>query len=140
MPEFTIEGGCTVSVPEAVTEGIRITVRSAYLEERSNPAAGAWFFAYQVTLVNEGDEPAQLLTRHWLITDADGNVEEVVGDGVVGETPFLAPGDKYSYASFCHLPTDTGTMHGTYGMVRPDGRRFDAVIPRFFLTEPYTIN
>ena len=125
---------------EAVTEGIRISVRSAYIPERSNPPESYFFFAYEVTIGNEGDEPAQLLTRQWIITDAAGNVEQVVGEGVVGELPYLNPGESFTYTSFCPLRTETGTMHGTYGMVRPDGTRFDATIPRFTLIEPYTIN
>jgi len=129
-----------VSEPEAVTEGIRIAVRTVFVPERSNPEGGVYFFAYQVTIANEGDEPAQLLTRHWIISDAVGNVEEIAGDGVVGETPLIDPGESYSYTSFCPLRTETGTMEGTYGMVRPDGRRFDAVIPKFTLEEPYLIN
>jgi ApaG protein len=128
------------AVLESTTEGICISVRTAFVPERSNPRDSYFFFAYEVTIANEGDEPAQLLTRHWIITDGDGNVEEVVGDGVVGEQPYLAPGESYTYTSFCPLRTETGTMHGTYGMVRPDGRTFDAVIPRFTLVEPYTIN
>ncbi len=131
-------GGVVVS--EAVTEGIRITVRTTFVPERSNPRENYFFFAYEVTLRNEGDEPAQLLTRHWIITDARGHIEEVVGDGVVGESPFLNPGDEYSYTSFCPLRTETGTMHGTYGMVRPDGSQFNARIAPFALIEPYTIN
>ncbi len=125
---------------EAVTEGIRITVRSMYVPERSNPSASYWFFAYEVTILNESDEPAQLLNRHWIITDGDGKVEEVIGEGVVGETPELEPGEAFTYTSFCPLRTETGTMHGTYGMIRPDGREFDATIAPFTLTEPYTIN
>lgn len=125
---------------EAVTEGIRITVRTAYVPERSNPGSSYYFFAYEVTIANEGTEPAQLLTRHWIITDANGNVDEVAGEGVVGDTPNLEPGEAYTYTSFCPLRTDSGTMHGTYGMVRPDGRSFDATIPQFTLIEPYTIN
>jgi len=127
-------------VSEAVTEGIRITVRTSYVPERSNPGSSYWFFAYEVTIANESDEPAQLLTRHWIITDGDGSVEEVVGDGVVGETPFLEPGEAFTYTSFCPLRTESGTMCGTYGMVRPDGRKFDAVIAPFTMSEPYTIN
>ena len=125
---------------EAVTEGIRISVRSSYIPERSNPPEGYYFFAYEVTIANEGDEPAQLLTRHWIITDAAGHVEEVIGDGVIGETPLLEPGQEFTYTSFCPLRTDSGEMHGTYGMVRPSGETFDAVVPRFTLIEPYTIN
>lgn len=125
---------------EAETEGIRITVRSTFVPERSNPSGSYWFFAYEVTIENGSDEPAQLLTRHWIITDGDGNVEEVAGEGVVGETPLLEPGDAFTYTSFCPLRTDSGTMHGTYGMVRPDGRAFDVTIAPFTLSEPYTIN
>jgi ApaG protein len=128
------------AVPEAVTEGIRVSVRSAFVPERSNPHDSYYFFAYEVTIANDGDEPAQLTTRHWIITDSDGNVEEVVGDGVVGESPYLGPGESFTYTSFCPLRTEMGTMHGTYGMVRPDGRGFDAAIPKFTLVEPYTIN
>ena len=127
-------------MPEAVTRGIRISVRSSYVPERSNPSGMFWFFAYEVTISNESDAAAQLLTRHWIITDAEGNVEEVIGDGVVGETPFLNPGESFSYTSFCPLRTEAGTMHGTYGMIGADGERFDVEIPRFTLTEPYTIN
>jgi ApaG protein len=125
---------------EALTEDIRVSVRTAYVPDRSNPRESYYFFAYEVTIANEGEEPAQLVTRHWIITDAHGNIEEVKGDGVVGETPYLNPGERFMYTSFCPLRTETGTMHGTYGMIRPDGRRFDAVIPRFTLIEPYTIN
>jgi ApaG protein len=127
-------------VSEAVTNGIRISVRTKFVAERSNPLDSYYFFSYEVTIANEGSAPAQLLTRHWIITDANGTVDEVVGDGVVGETPFLAPGEQYTYTSFCPLRTESGTMHGTYGMVRPDGSAFDAVIAPFTLVEPYTVN
>src|SRR5262245_45242200 len=125
-----VQGG---GVAEAVTDGIRITVRTAFVPERSNPRDSYYVFAYEVTIANEGTAPAQLLTRHWIITDGHGKVEEVVGDGVVGETPYLEPGESYTYTSFCPLRTEMGTMHGTYGMVRTDGSAFDAVIPRFTL-------
>jgi len=127
-------------VVEAVTEGIRISVRSSFVPERSNPLESYYFFAYEVTIANEGAEPARLLARHWIITDAAGHVEEVAGEGVVGEMPFLEPGQQFTYTSFCPLRTDSGEMHGTYSMVRPNGETFDATIPRFTLIEPYTIN
>jgi ApaG protein len=127
-------------VSEAVTQGIRISVRSAFVPERSNPRDNYFLFTYEVTIANDGERPARLLTRHWIITDAAGEVQEVEGDGVVGETPYLEPGDSFTYTSFCPLRTETGTMEGSYGMVRPDGERFDAVIPTFTLVEPYTIN
>jgi ApaG protein len=127
-------------MPEAVTKGIRVSVRSQYIPERSNPNENVFFFAYEVTISNDGDEPAQLVSRHWIITDADERVEEVEGEGVVGETPFLDPGETFTYTSFCPLRTEMGTMHGTYQMVRPNGETFDAVIPQFTLTQPYFIN
>lgn len=125
---------------ESVTEGIRVTVESVFVPEQSNPRESFYFFAYHVTIANEGDEPAQLLSRHWIITDGNNHVEEVVGEGVVGETPLLNPGDAFSYTSFCPLRTEFGTMHGTYCMVRPDGRQFNAIIAPFTLSEPYLIN
>lgn len=125
---------------EAITEGIRVTVKSIFVPEQSNPAENLYFFAYNVTISNESDEPVQLLSRHWIITDGTGRVEEVQGEGVVGETPYLNPGEAFNYTSFCPLPTEFGQMHGKYGMIRPDGRQFDAVIAPFTLIEPYTIN
>src|SRR5512145_889071 len=104
----------------AVTDGIRVQVQSEFLPERSEPQARRWFFAYTVTIRNEGDAPAQLLSRHWIIRDADGNREEVIGDGVVGHQPRLEPGEAFRYQSFCILKTAHGSMHGTYRMVRDD--------------------
>ena len=127
-------------LPTATTEGIRVTVRTRYLPERSKPMANQYVFAYEITLENEGEEPAQLMTRHWIIFDADGRKQEVRGEGVVGEQPLLEAGDEFSYTSFCPLSTSWGSMRGTYGMVRPDGRTFDAVIPEFILGEPEVVN
>ena len=126
---------------ETVTEGIRIRVTSSFVPERSNPGGSYYFFMYEVTISNEGEEPAQLLTRHWIITDANDETHEVIGEGVVGETPNLDPGESFTYTSFCPLRTEFGTMRGSYGMVRPDGRRFDAEIAPFTLSEePFFIN
>ncbi len=122
----------------AVTEGLRVTVRSAFRPDRSEP--GRFLFAYTVTLHNEGARPAQLRARHWIITDARGERQEVVGDGVVGQPPHLAPGETYEYTSFCVLETPHGSMHGTYQMVRPDGTGFDATIAPFALLVPGTAN
>lgn len=126
---------------EAVTEGIRVEVRSEYIAERSDPSEQRWFFAYHIRVTNEGTETTQLVSRHWTITDSDGRTEEVRGPGVVGQQPVLAAGQSYSYTSFCPLRTSFGTMHGTYQMVRVDsGERFDAEVAPFALGEPHSIN
>src|SRR5512134_3222343 len=90
-------------VSSALTEGIRVTVRSAFRAERSDPEKGRWLFSYTVRIANEGDAPAQLVSRHWIITDAHGAKEEVVGDGVIGQQPRLEPGQHFEYTSFCVL-------------------------------------
>ncbi len=122
----------------AVTEGLRVTVRSQFRPDRSE--AGRFLFTYTVTLRNEGTRPAQLVSRHWFITDARGERHEVVGDGVVGQQPQLAPGETFEYTSFCVLETPHGSMHGTYRMVRPDGSEFQATIAPFALLVPGTAN
>jgi ApaG protein len=129
-----------VPTSQATTRGIRIRVQSRYIPERSEPEQNQWFFAYHVQIINEGTEPAQLVSRHWIITDANGRVEEVKGPGVVGKQPELQPGDAFEYTSFCPLSTSFGTMHGTYQMVTPGGARFDAEIAPFSLAEPHAIN
>ncbi|MGH9307988.1 MAG: Co2+/Mg2+ efflux protein ApaG [Vicinamibacterales bacterium] len=125
---------------EAVTRGIRVRVRSEYAREKSRPAENEWFFLYTVTIANEGDVPVQLLTRHWIITDGTGHVEEVRGPGVVGQQPTLQPGESFEYTSGCPLTTAFGVMEGTYQMVASDGDRFDARIAPFTLSEPYTVH
>lgn len=130
----------TVFSSEAITRGIRIRVRSLYVPERSQPEANSWFFVYNVVISNEGTETAQLISRHWIITDANGRVQEVKGPGVVGEQPTLAPGENYEYTSACPLPTPFGSMHGTYQMATPDGGSFDAEIAAFTLAEPRAVN
>ncbi|MGD0675295.1 MAG: Co2+/Mg2+ efflux protein ApaG [Polyangiaceae bacterium] len=124
----------------ALTEGIRVTVRSSYVVDQSLPAARRYVFAYTVQIVNEGGEPAQLRTRHWIITDGNGKVEEVRGPGVVGRQPYLRPGEEFEYTSGCVLQTPRGQMRGTYQMQRPDGREFDAVIAPFLLAQPHSLN
>ena len=124
----------------AVTQGIKISVVCKYLEAESDPERDRYVFAYQVTIENEGFEPALLLTRHWVIQDAFNHIEEVIGDGVVGQTPLLDPGESFTYTSFCPLRTDWGTMRGTYGMQRPGGEGFDAVIAPFPLLRPSALN
>jgi ApaG protein len=125
---------------EVTTRGIQVAVRSRYVPERSEPAHGHWFFAYTVSVSNRGTETAQLVSRHWVITDADGHVEEVRGPGVVGEQPVLEPGGSFEYTSACPLPTAFGTMHGSYQMVTRGGETFDAEIAPFTLAEPRAVN
>jgi ApaG protein len=125
-------------VSTAVTEGIRVTVQSAFRADRSEP--GRYLFTYTVRLRNDGTVPAQLLARHWIITDAHGERQEVVGDGVVGQQPHLEPGEDFEYTSFCVLETPHGAMHGSYRMERPDGTSFDATIAPFALLVPGTVN
>jgi ApaG protein len=122
------------------TRGVRVTVRSRYVPEQSAPERDHWLFAYTVRITNEGDTTVQLVSRHWIITDAEGHVEEVRGPGVVGEQPTLAPGESFEYTSACPLGTPFGTMHGTYRMVTVDGDQFDAAIAPFTLAEPHTLH
>jgi ApaG protein len=123
-------------MPTAVTEGIRVTVESTYLADRSAPEEGSYAFGYQVTIANEGPERVQLMRRHWIITDGNGRVEEVEGPGVVGQQPVLGPGEEHRYSSGAVLTTPVGTMEGTYEMVADGGRVFKAGIPRFGLQVP----
>ncbi|HVX96813.1 MAG TPA: Co2+/Mg2+ efflux protein ApaG [Polyangia bacterium] len=124
----------------ALTNGILVTVRSEYIPERSSVSAQQFAFAYTVRIANQGPEPAQLRSRHWLISDANGTVQEVRGDGVVGEQPLLQPGQEFEYTSWCVIATASGTMRGSYQMVRPGGEAFDAQIAPFRLGLPQTLN
>jgi ApaG protein len=128
---------------EAVTRNIRVSVETEYAPGRSNPAQSQWFFLYTIRLKNEGGETVQLMSRHWIITDAMGDVKEVRGPGVVGKQPVLEPGDTFEYTSGCELTTPFGSMRGTYQMVTVSDKadkeaHFDIQIPPFTLTEPYT--
>ena len=125
---------------EAVTRDIRIRVQARFVPQRSRPEDGLWFFAYHVELENIGDETVKLLSRHWIITDGEARVEEVRGPGVVGEQPVLEPGDTFDYTSACPLPTEFGTMHGSYQMVTQEGDRFDATIAPFSLSTPHSVH
>lgn len=124
----------------AVTEGIRVTVRSFYVAEQSAPRAHRYVFAYKVRIANEGTETAQLRTRHWIIRDAEGHVDEVRGDGVVGQQPTLRPGEHFEYTSHCVLRTPRGSMEGTYHLQREGGGGLDAKIAPFELALPHTLN
>jgi len=123
----------------SVTDGIRVRVQSHYLADQSSPRDDRYVFAYTITISNEGTRSAQLRTRHWIITDARGTVEEVRGDGVVGEQPRLAPGQSFQYTSGCVLATPIGTMQGSYRMWRDDGSFFDAQIAAFSLVAPSSV-
>lgn len=125
---------------EAKTHGIHVRVQSEYRPERSNPRQRQYFFAYTVNITNEGSQPVQLISRHWVITDAHGHVEEVRGPGVVGEQPIIKPGAQYQYSSACPLNTEFGTMHGSYQMRAADGSQFDAAIAPFRLALPQAIH
>lgn len=125
---------------DAVTRGVRVHVESEYAAERSQPSQNQWFFLYTITIANEGSETVQLLTRHWIVTDATGRVEEYSGPGVVGKQPILKPGDSFTYTSGCPLTTPFGVMQGTYQMVTDAGDHFDATIAPFTLSEPYTVH
>ncbi len=123
-----------------ITNGIRVAVVTRYLSDHSEPNEEKFVFAYDITISNEGDESAQLLARHWIIQDATNFVDEVIGEGVIGETPFLEPGGSFSYTSFCPLRTEWGVMKGTYNMTRPSGEEFEAVIAPFVLMPPHLLN
>lgn len=124
----------------AAANNVDVRVRTRFVTERSDPARGLYLYAYDVTITNRGNTTCQLLTRHWIITDAFGNVEEVKGPGVVGETPVLEAGQSFRYTSFCPLKTPVGSMQGSYQMVNRSGERFDAPIPAFTLARAGEIN
>ncbi|MDQ7017297.1 MAG: Co2+/Mg2+ efflux protein ApaG [Gammaproteobacteria bacterium] len=119
---------------------IKIDIETSYIEAESEPQEDRYVFAYTVTIRNEGTAAARLLKRHWIITDANGRVQEVKGDGVVGEQPHLKPGEGFQYTSGTMLETSVGTMGGSYQMVDDDGINFDAAIPEFLLTTPRVLH
>jgi ApaG protein len=124
----------------ALTRGILVTVRSEYMPERSSAAAKQYAFAYTVNIANQGTETAQLKSRHWVISDSFGTVQEVRGEGVVGAQPVLRPGEEFEYTSWCVIATPSGSMRGTYQMITTDGDRFDAEIAAFALSPPQLLN
>jgi ApaG protein len=125
---------------DTTTRGIRVQVQSFYDEERSSPPENYYFFAYRVTISNLGEEPAQLVSREWIVTDGNGDTQRVRGPGVVGEQPVLAPGESFEYTSVCPLSTPVGSMHGSYLMVLANGERFQAEIAPFSLSVPHAVN
>lgn len=125
----------------AVTHGILVSVRTTYEPALSDPRAAHYLFSYQVTIENTGRDTVQLLRRHWIITDSLAPVREVEGPGVVGETPVIAPGERFTYSSACDLRSGIGRMEGSYLMERPsDGQRFRVIIPAFQMLFPYSAN
>lgn len=125
---------------DATTNGIRVVAKSYYSPERSAPQRSAYFFVYRIRITNDGDDTVRLIRRQWLITDGNGMVQRVAGDGVVGQQPELLPGEAFEYTSACPLPTRIGFMRGAYEMTRLDGTSFDAVIGEFGLVTPGTTN
>ncbi len=119
---------------------IEINVEVTYLPEQSNLVSSQYAYAYTITITNNGETGAQLRTRRWLIQDESGETEEVIGEGVIGQQPHLSPGESFKYSSGAVISTETGTMKGSYGMISDQGQRFDAVIPEFTLSEPYTLH
>lgn len=119
---------------------IEVLVAARFLDEQSRPADNRYVFAYTIKIRNLGDVTAQLLSRHWIITDGNGKIQEVTGDGVVGEQPRMRPGEDYEYTSGAVLETSVGTMRGSYRMVAEDGTEFDAAIPQFTLSIPRTLH
>lgn len=123
-------------VSEAVTHQIRVRVRAFFLPDRSKPEENRYIYAYRIRITNEGDAPAKLISRHWIITDALGNIEEVRGLGVVGEQPRIEPGQSYEYTSTCPLRTQYGVMRGTYHMVTDEGEPLEVEISPFTMYVP----
>ncbi|MCA9581015.1 MAG: Co2+/Mg2+ efflux protein ApaG [Myxococcales bacterium] len=133
-------GKADASQSEAVTDGIRVKVETKYLPEHSTTAAQRYVFAYRIRVSNESGSTVQLKSRHWIITHGDGLVEEVKGEGVVGEQPILAPGEGFEYSSGCVLRTPRGTMRGTYQFVNGDDLEFDVTVAEFVLEMPFSLN
>ena len=125
---------------DTTTRGIRVQVTSTYLPERSSPRDCQYLFAYHIRISNVGSETAQLVSREWIITTADGEVERVKGPGVVGEQPVLTPGSSFEYTSYCPLKTSVGSMQGSYQMMTADGEKFDAQIAPFTLAAPHALH
>ena len=119
---------------------IQVDVQTRYIEDQSNPEQNHYVFAYTITIQNKGDQTAQLLSRHWVITDSNHKVQEVRGDGVIGEQPVLKPGEQFVYTSGTRLETSVGTMKGSYQMKADDGSQFDAAVDEFVLSTPRVLH
>lgn len=130
---------CNNGMPSK-THDISVKTRTQFIPDQSNPDADRYVFAYTITISNTGEVPARLVSRHWIITDANNKVQEVKGMGVVGEQPYLKPGESFEYTNGSAIATPVGTMRGTYQMVADDGTRFDAEIPEFTLSMPRVLH
>ena len=142
-PRHGIESSKThwsANVAEGKKYDIQVTVNTAYIPEQSDPAADRYVFAYTINIANQGTAAAQLISRHWIITDSEQQTQEVRGLGVVGEQPFLRPGESFEYTSGTAISTPVGTMRGSYQMVAEDGQKFDAEIPEFTLSMPRVLH
>src|ERR1700679_2099070 len=137
MPDLRSE---QAPMSDAVTNSIRVEVLSPHPPENSRPQQGEWIFEHTVRITNQGNDTVQLISRHWIITDALEHTEEVKGPGVVGEQPVLAPGESFKYSSGCPLKTPTGIMRGTSQMARAGGEKFDIEIAPFALKARYTVH
>jgi ApaG protein len=127
-------------MPDSKRYEMTVTPVAAFLADQSDPAKNQYAFTYTITITNTGDVAAKLVSRHWIITDADHKVQEVKGLGVVGQQPLLKPGESFEYTSGASIPTAVGTMHGSYQMMAADGMAFDAPIPLFTLSVPRTLH
>lgn len=137
MPDLLSEAA---QISDTVTNNIRVEVLSRHMPEKSQPGLDQWIFQYTVRITNQGLDTVQLLSRHWIITDALEQIREVKGPGVIGEQPVIAPGESFKYSSWCPLQTPTGTMRGTYQMATADGHLFDVDIAVFALKARYTVH
>ena len=127
-------------MPDDNRHEITVTARATFVPEQSDESANRYVFAYTITIANTGSVAAKLISRHWVITDADNRVQEVRGVGVVGEQPHLAPGEQFEYTSGAAIGTPVGTMRGSYQMESADGTTFDAAVPEFMLSMPRTLH
>ena len=129
-----------MALAETITNNFQVSAISRFIPERSNQDISIFFFAYWITIKNIGNFPAQLLNRYWHITDAHGRIQEIKGEGVVGNQPNITPGESYQYNSFCPLPTEFGFMQGHYGMIGDSEKLFQIKIPQFCLSAPHSAN
>ncbi|MCG8426115.1 MAG: Co2+/Mg2+ efflux protein ApaG [Chromatiales bacterium] len=127
-------------MPDTPQNQFSIDVNVTYIDEQSAPEEHRYVFAYTIHIENQGDTAARLIGRHWIITNADGKTQEVIGEGVVGQQPFLRPGENFSYTSSAAIETPVGSMHGSYQMRTENGEHFDAPIPAFSLAKPNTLH
>ncbi len=129
-----------MSVQKSITQQFEVRAKTAYVEAESKPEQGYYFFAYRMMIKNSGNSPAQLVSRHWVITDGQGQIEEVRGPGVVGLQPHIQPGQVFEYESACPLSSSSGSMKGHYEMISESGEKFTIEIPEFYLVAPHALH